>query len=159
MVPVDQSVLYIRPLYVESSGNPQPQLRDVIAVFGQRVSMETTLSDALSNALGTTVGATTTTGPTSTQTAGSLGSGPAGQIQTLLNQASADYQAAQKALTAGGTGALGTYQSDINAENAALSQAEQLLSASGVAPTTKSAKPTKSPTKKSTTTTTTTAAA
>ena len=88
MVPVDQSVLYVRPLYVESSGNPQPQLRDVIAVFGQKVRWQTTLSAALSAALGSSVGATTTTGPTTTQTAGSLGSGPAGQIQALLNQAS-----------------------------------------------------------------------
>ncbi len=156
MVPVDQSVLYIRPLYVESSGNPQPQLRDVIAVFGQKVTMQTTLSASLSAALGTSVGAITpTTSPTTTQTAGSLGSGPAGQIQALLNQASADYQAAQKALTAGGAGALGTYQSDIDAENTALTQAEQLLSASGVAPATKTTTPAKSATKKSSTTTTT----
>ena len=35
MIPIDQSILYVRPLYVVSSGNPQPQLQDVIAVFGQ----------------------------------------------------------------------------------------------------------------------------
>jgi hypothetical protein len=119
------------------------------------VSMETTLSGALSAALGTAVGTTSTSSPTATQPAGSLGSGPAGQIQALLNQASADYQAAQKALTAGGAGALGTYQSDIDAENTALSQAEQLLSASGVAPTTKTTTPAKTSTKKPLNTTTT----
>jgi hypothetical protein len=155
MVPVDQSVLYIRPLYVESSGNPQPQLRDVIAVFGQKVQMKTTLSAALTAALGSSVGAAPSTTPTgTTQTAGSLGSGTAGQIQTYLKEASADYEAAQAALTAGGTAALGTYQSDIDAENAALQQAEQLLAASGIAPPAKSTKGTKSSTPKSTTTTT-----
>jgi uncharacterized protein len=152
MVPVDQSILYIRPLYVESSGNPLPQLRDVIAVFGQRVQMKTTLSAALSAALGTSVGAPQTTSPTgTTQPAGSLGSGTAGQIQSDLQQASADYQAAQAALTAGGPGALGTYQSDIDAENTALQQAEQLLATSGVATP---AKGTKTSTPTSTTTTT-----
>jgi hypothetical protein len=129
----------------------------VIAVFGQRVKMETTLEGALSAALGTTVGAPPSTGTSPSQPAGSLGSGPAGQIQALLAQATADYQAAQQALTAGGSGALGTYQSDINAENAALTQAEQLLSASGVAPTTKTTKPAKTSSKKTATTTTTTA--
>jgi uncharacterized membrane protein (UPF0182 family) len=160
MVPVDQSVLYVRPLYVESSGNPQPQLRDVIAVFGQRVKMETTLLSAVSAALGTEVGAPSTTSPTGpTEAAGSLGSTVAGQIQADLAQASSDYTAAQAALTAGGTGALGTYQSDIDAENAALQQAEQLLSASGVAPTAKSAKPTKGSKTSAASTTTTTASA
>jgi uncharacterized membrane protein (UPF0182 family) len=140
---------------VESSGNPQPQLRDVIAVFGQKVQMKTTLSAALTAALGSSVGAAPSTTPTgTTQTAGSLGSGTAGQIQTYLKEASADYEAAQAALTAGGTAALGTYQSDIDAENAALQQAEQLLAASGIAPPAKSTKGTKSSTPKSTTTTT-----
>jgi uncharacterized membrane protein (UPF0182 family) len=155
-VPIDQSVIYIRPLYVESSGNPQPQLRDVIAVFGQKVQMKTTLTAALSAALGTSVGAAPTTTPTgTTQTAGSLGSGTAGQIQAFLNEASTDYADAQAALTAGGSGALGTYQRDIDAENAALQQAEQLLSSSGVAPATNNAKSSKSSKNKASSTTTT----
>jgi hypothetical protein len=154
-VPVDQSVIYIRPLYVESSGNPQPQLRDVIAVFGQKVQMKTTLDAALTAALGTPVGAAATTSPTGTPViAGSVGVGTAGQIQSDLEQASSDYQAAQAALKAGGTGALGTYQSDIDAENLALLQAEQLLQASGVAPTTKTTKGAKSTAKTTSTSTT-----
>ena len=48
MVPLDQSVLYIRPLYVTSTSNPLPQLRYVIAVFNQDVAIEPTLSGALS---------------------------------------------------------------------------------------------------------------
>jgi len=156
MVPVDQSILYVRPLYVESSGNPQPQLRDVIAVFGQKVKMESTLAAVLTDVLGTPVGGVQTTTPTGPTTiAGSLGSGTAGQIQTLLQQAATDYQEAQAALKAGGAGALGTYQADIDAENTALQQAEQLLSASGVTPT----KSTKGATKGASTTTTTAAGA
>jgi uncharacterized protein len=155
MVPVDQAILYVRPLYVESSGNPQPQLRDVIAVFGQKVQMDTTLSAALSDVLGTPVGASSIipTSPTTPTAPGSLGSGTAGQVQNLLTQASTDYENAQAALKAGGSGALGTYQSDIDAMNGLLQQAQQLLSSSGVAPTTKTA--TKGSTKKSATTTTT----
>ena len=43
-VPLDSTVLYIRPLYVTSSTNPMPQLRYVIAVFNQDVSIEPTLT-------------------------------------------------------------------------------------------------------------------
>ncbi len=41
MVPVGNAVIYVRPLYVESSGNPQPELTDVITVLGQNVQIQT----------------------------------------------------------------------------------------------------------------------
>jgi len=44
-VPLDSSVLYIRPLYVTSTANPMPQLRYVIAVFNQDVGIEPTLRE------------------------------------------------------------------------------------------------------------------
>ena len=54
-VPLDSSILYIRPLYVTSTTNPMPQLRYVIAVFNQQVGIEPTLNAALSVVLGATV--------------------------------------------------------------------------------------------------------
>ena len=48
MVPLDQSILYIRPLYVVSTSNPIPQLRYIFAVFNQDVAFESTLSGAVS---------------------------------------------------------------------------------------------------------------
>ncbi len=35
MVPIGQSIVYLRPLYVASSSSPQPQLNYVIGVLGQ----------------------------------------------------------------------------------------------------------------------------
>jgi len=142
MIPVDQSMLYVRPLYVESTGNPQPQLKYVIAVYGGFVGMETSLDASLSDVLGSTVGnnsssSSTSSSPSSgTQPTTPTGTGSAAQAASLLKQASADYTAAQAALTAGGANALGTYQSDIDAAQALISQAEQILSAGATSPTT-----------------------
>ena len=118
MVPLDSSVLYIRPLYVTSTSNPMPQLRYVIAVFNQQVAISTSLSGALSQVLSTNVSGSVTT-PTSPST-------KSGQsVSYYLAQATSDYAAAQKALAAGN---LGLYQQDITAMNNAIEQAQKKLS-------------------------------
>jgi uncharacterized membrane protein (UPF0182 family) len=48
LVPVNNSIVYVRPLYVSSDNNTQiPELKKVIAVFGGEVVMRDTLRDAL----------------------------------------------------------------------------------------------------------------
>ena len=129
MVPLDQSLLFIRPLYVSSTSNSIPELRYVIAVFNQQVAIAPTLAGALSKALGAEVSGV---GP-----APSSGTTPAGSsASALLARASADYAAAQAALAAGD---LGQYQSDVEAMHRALVAAQNALtSASGTAKTTTS---------------------
>ena len=122
MVPLDQSVLYIRPLYVTSTANPLPQLKYVIAVFNQDVSIEPTLAGVLSDVLGANVNAGSTT---SSSTSASGTTSKTGQTaQYYLSQASADYAAAQSALAAGN---LGKYQSEVNAMNTQLGLAQKAL--------------------------------
>jgi len=125
MVPLDQSVLYIRPLYVTSTSNPLPQLRYIIAVFNQQVAISSTLSGALSQVLGASVSAGSSPGSSSgSSTSGSGGSTSTGTAASYLKQASADYTDAQTALQAGD---LGKYQTDVNAMNAELKLAETAL--------------------------------
>ena len=125
MVPLDQSVLYIRPLYVTSTSNPLPQLRYIIAVFNQQVAISSTLSGALSQVLGASVSAGSSPGSSSgSSTSGSGGSTSTGTAASYLKQASADYADAQTALQAGD---LGKYQTDVNAMNAELKLAETAL--------------------------------
>jgi uncharacterized membrane protein (UPF0182 family) len=127
MVPLDQSVLYIRPLYVSSSSNPLPQLRYVIAVFNQDVGISSTLSGALSQVLGANITAGGSTGGGATG-GGSTGGGSTSGGHTAsfyLKQAAADYAAAQVALTAGD---LGTYQADIESMNKQIQLAQTALS-------------------------------
>lgn len=120
MVPLDQSVLYIRPLYVTSTSNPMPQLKYVIAVFNQDVGIEPTLAGALSDALRANI------------TGGRLGSGGSGpgsnkvgkSAKTYVLQALKDAAAAQTALRAGD---LGTYQREVNAMSKQLQLAQSAL--------------------------------
>jgi len=129
-VPLDSTVLYIRPLYVTSSTNPLPQLRYVIAVFNQDVSIEPTLNAALSGALGSTVSgvAPPSSGSgTSTGKGGGSSTKSTATAQDDLNKASADYTAATTALS---DGDLGLYQRDVVAMNAALQAAQTALSKS-----------------------------
>lgn len=119
MVPLDHSVLYVRPLYVTSRSNPMPQLRYVIAVFNQDVAIAPTIAQALSKVLGANISGGTVPPPS--------GGGRTGHTATYyLSQAATEYQAAQKALKAG---QLGTYQSDVNAMNKDLGLAQTALKA------------------------------
>ena len=121
MVPLDQSVLYIRPLYLTSTSNPLPQLKFVIAVFNQDVAIEPTLSQALSSVFGGNFSGGSTPPPKT----GSGGSTKAGQAATVyLKQAAADYTQGQKDLT---NGNLGAYQNEFNAMNAQLALAQAAL--------------------------------
>ena len=47
VIPVEDSVLYVEPLYLQSTQNPIPQLTRVIVGYGDKVVMEPTLGDAL----------------------------------------------------------------------------------------------------------------
>jgi hypothetical protein len=118
MVPLDQSVLYVRPFYVSSTSNPLPQLRYVIAVFNQQVSISPTLSGAIASVLGGTIPTTPTVNPSGGGTKGSH------TAAYYLSQASADYTAAQAALKAGN---LGTYQADVQQMQQQLLLAQRAL--------------------------------
>jgi uncharacterized membrane protein (UPF0182 family) len=121
MVPLDQSVLYVRPMYITSTSNSLPQLQYVIAVFNQQVGIEPTLAGALSDVLGSSV----SVGPKSTTTPPSTGTTGTGQsAQTYLKAASNDYSLAQTALTAGN---LGQYQADVKAMDKQLQLAQDAL--------------------------------
>lgn len=127
MVPLDQALLYIRPLYVTSASNPLPQLKYVIAVFNQDVAIEPTLSQALASVLGANIGTTGPTGGGVGSGSGSSGGAPSGSSSSVANdlqQATSDYSAAQQALKSGD---LATYQHEIGLMNEAIKAAQKLL--------------------------------
>ncbi len=138
MIPVNGSVLYLRPVYVSSSAN-LPQLKYVIADYNNVIGFEPTLQGALDDVFGASA--------PSVPSGGSAGTGPiSGQIRNLIAQAIAASDAASVALHHAD---LGAYQHDNEQAANYLSQAEALLLAEEKhnQPTTKST---------STTTTTTT---
>ncbi|MGH9098708.1 MAG: UPF0182 family protein, partial [Acidimicrobiales bacterium] len=136
---VGQSVLYVRPLYVESKTLQQPQLKYVIAVLGQQVRIGSTLGSALNSLLNTnlksTGGALTTT-PTSRTVghpspSGATTSLPVAKARALLVKATADFAKAQVDLKEGD---LGAYQSEVAAAQAATSKADRYLAGSSGSP-------------------------
>ncbi len=102
VIPIDQSLLYIAPLYVESSAsaNKLPRLQKVVVAFGTNVAMEDTLERALASLF---------TGLSSKEQPAIAGQTPAvvGQpstfatpanVRALIEQAGQQYDAARQKL-------------------------------------------------------------
>lgn len=131
MIPLGQSLLYVRALYVESAQVTLPEVKDVIVVYGTQVAMEPTFAAALNDIFGVTVPGLSAQGAStvgSTPSSGSSGSTvSSGAAATVIQQAAALFTQAQAALKAGN---LGTYQTDINQIGTLLTQAESASSTS-----------------------------
>ena len=121
VVPIEDSLLYVQPLYLESTQTKLPQLQRVIVFYrapataangnnaNQYVAMEPTLAGALAAAFGQSVLPGNSSGGTGTGTGGTGGTSGTGtggvtlnaQARALIAQAGTQFDAAQKALQAG----------------------------------------------------------
>ena len=133
MIPVADSLLYIQPLYVQSSRNAFPELQQVIAVYGKQVAIDSTLQQALGDVFNAPVSTT----PGGTGSTGAISP----QVRSLLNDAQTQYQRSLADLKAGN---LGAYQTDTNNLASDLEQIQQLTGGT-VAPTATSTTTTTSP--------------
>lgn len=88
VTPIENSFLYVVPLYLRAEGTNFPQLKRVIAVAGDRVVMDSTLDEALNDLFGTQK---TVVGSSKPPTTG----------QPALEQARTQFEAAQEALRHG----------------------------------------------------------
>ncbi|MFH1683510.1 MAG: UPF0182 family protein [Candidatus Margulisiibacteriota bacterium] len=59
-IPVEQSIVYVEPIYLEATNGSLPELKRVIAVYGKNVAMRETLSSALSSVFSGRVSAAST---------------------------------------------------------------------------------------------------
>ena len=141
MVPVHKALLYIRPLYVQSSQNPLPELKQVIVVYGTQAAMEPTLSAALNDIFGVVVPGTygsslspSSSSPSSSSaSSGSSGTTATSTISSLLTQAQNLWSQAQADLKSGN---LGLYQSAINQMQVLITKAQALATGTTTSPTT-----------------------
>jgi uncharacterized membrane protein (UPF0182 family) len=116
VVPIEDSLLYVQPLYLEAEDNRLPQLKRGIVFYRspggeddpnaqQVVAMRNTLSEALAVAFGSSAGEVVeepSAGDGETGTGGQTGTGGvSGQAQALIDQANRQFQASQAALKAG----------------------------------------------------------
>ncbi|MEA2850090.1 MAG: uncharacterized protein QOE02_109, partial [Rhodospirillaceae bacterium] len=108
VVPIENSILYVSPLYLRAATGQLPELKRVIAAYGDRVVMEETLGAALAALFKDTVpparpaeaGAATSTGSTST--------GSAGPQDARAREALIHYDRAVERLKAGDWSGFGT---------------------------------------------------
>jgi uncharacterized membrane protein (UPF0182 family) len=116
VLPIETSLLYIEPVYLEATNVAKPQLKKVIVATGQNVAMEDTLDKALASLLGTAT-PTTPSGP---------GTAPSGTVAQLIAQAKSHYDLAQTALK---NGDFPTYATEIQKVGTILNQLAALQSA------------------------------
>ena len=93
VIPIENSFLYVVPLYLKAEGTNFPQLKRVIVATGDKVVMEPTLDEALGSLFGTAQGQS---GPLAGKQAGAQ----APLSKATRDQATAQLAEAQKALNA-----------------------------------------------------------
>jgi uncharacterized membrane protein (UPF0182 family) len=160
-IPIGDSILWVRPWYVQAEQTPIPQLSFVVLAYGDQVVRARTLEGALKLAFpSATVDFTTTVGPLtplggtesgqapeagsgSGTGAPSTGSGSTGSttppaqaetVQELLDQANKLYDAAKAALKADPPD-FATYDANIAKAFQLVAQAEQLAGGAPPSPT------------------------
>lgn len=125
VVPINESLMYFEPVYLQAEQSPIPELTRVIVAYGDDIVMEPTLTDALVKIFGeevnpgattTTTGSTTTTAPpqttttvpsvTTTTTGGPTTTLPA-DVASLIALANQHYEAAIEAQRRGDWGEYG----------------------------------------------------
>jgi uncharacterized membrane protein (UPF0182 family) len=121
VIPLEDSLLYVQPVYVESDQpNAIPELRRVVVVNGSRIGLGATLREALEDSVSGAVTPPPPDGGAEPPPEGSVEE----QIQALLDEAAQHFAAADAALREGD---LATYQTEIEAAQQATAQAQELI--------------------------------
>lgn len=95
VIPVDQAILYVEPIYLQAEASQLPELRRVVVAYGNHIAMEETLAAGLARVMG---GEPAAAGPT---TPDPPVAGLEGDVAALVLQADAHFQAGQECLKLG----------------------------------------------------------
>ena len=123
VIPMERSLLYVEPLYLQAESGQIPELKRVILASGERVVMTNTLSEGLVSLFGPeAVGVAAAGGQEpipNPPASGELSTQQSQQVYDLARQAEEHYTAAQEALRAGDWA---TYGAELDAMEQALQQ-------------------------------------
>ena len=100
VVPIENSLLYVSPLYLRAKTGQLPELKRVIAAYDDRVVMEETLAGALAALFKNTL-------PGSSPPGAPAGPSPAGPADDRAREALGHYDRAIERLRAGDWGGFG----------------------------------------------------
>ncbi|RME79493.1 MAG: UPF0182 family protein, partial [Chloroflexi bacterium] len=106
VLPIDNSLMYVEPLYLRAENGQIPELKRVILAAGDRIVMRPNLEEALTALFGGTAPAPTTPVAEAPPAPGESNLLP-GTVGELARTAAAHYEAAQEALRRGDWAAYG----------------------------------------------------
>lgn len=114
VIPVNDSLIYVEPLYLKASNGQIPELKRVLVSYGGRVAMEEDLSKALQSIFATSfTGLPEKTSPGGAAPGGTATTPETGTIQTVKQLADSAMDHYNKALEAQKRGDWATYGSEI----------------------------------------------
>ena len=114
VIPIEQSILYVQPLYLQATQTPIPQIKRVVVVYGNQVVMEPTLEGALARIFG---------GAPPTPTTPAATPAPTQSIASLVAQANDLYTKALNAQKAGDWASYGNFLNQLQTVLNELNQA------------------------------------
>ncbi len=135
IIPIEESLLYVRPFYVVAPTTQIPELRKVIVSFNREVVVQDTLEQALEQLFPSDAAAPTTPAPDQGAAPPGIPGGPPAEgspspelpadddVASLLARAATAFDEAQAALQAGD---LGLYQQRVQAAAALVARARDL---------------------------------
>lgn len=123
VIPIEDSLLYIEPIYLEASNTAIPEVKRIIIAYGDRIAYEPTLTEALKSLFGSDV---TVGNPSAGSSNGSAAPSSGEESQEsqvsnltpeeqneLINQATQAYESAQSALQSGDWVTYGQYMAQL----------------------------------------------
>lgn len=119
VIPIENSLLYVEPIYLEASNSAIPEVKRVIVAYGDKIAYESTLTEALASLFGDIPGYTDGVSPSVTPADNTDIQG--NTIEELIVKAQAAYDNAQNALKEGDWASYGRYMNEL----------EQILNALG----------------------------
>ena len=110
VVPIKDSLLYIEPVYLEAADSAIPEVKRIIAVYGDKIAYEATLSEALKQLFGDSGGVEESESEKGRKKKNGAETGSAGNSKKeYIKKAQNAYKDAQKAIKDGDWGAYGRY--------------------------------------------------
>jgi len=98
VIPIEQSLLYVQPLYLQAEGGRIPELKRVVVAYQNQVVMEETLDGGLTRLFG---GARSGGGPVAPVVTGAAPATADTGLRSLVAEARQHYEAALAAQRAG----------------------------------------------------------
>lgn len=111
VVPIEDSLLYVEPIYLEAANSAIPEVKRVVVAYGDKISYKPTLAEALENLFGDGTGVEEPESPETTEPGGET---PAGDTASYIKQAQELFDKAQESLKAGDWAGYGRYMQELS---------------------------------------------